>query len=166
MEKKKKDNRGKNTTKYKPEYDRMAYAACYETGATDSQLAKIFGVTKNTLRRWMGVHESFKVSVQKGKDEFNNRVAEDCLMKRIKGFDYTEKIKEINPETGELEVVRTVTKKVIPDATSLKFYLMNRDRKRWTQAQKIEIDVSKELKDHANRLMEARKKKDRVRNAD
>ena len=159
----KKKNKGGRPTKYKKEYDRIAYAACSDGGATDVSLSKIFGIRAQTLSIWKRELTSFREAIQKGRDEYDVATAENCLKKRIEGFDYEEVVKEMNPATGKMEVVRSTSKKVIPDAHSLKFFLRNRERVRWADTNKVEVGVSQETIDHADRLVRAREAKSKVK---
>ncbi len=154
----KKRNKSGRPTKYRKEMDHLAYVACSEGGFTCAKLLKLFKINRKTLMEWKRIHNDFRASIQKGTDEFNLATAEQSLLKRVKGFDYTEQTREFNPETKTLEVVRTVTKKVIPDAHSLKFFLRNRDRKRWPDTNKIAVEVDEETLNHFEALNAARKR--------
>lgn len=140
-------------TKYKKSYDKMAYVACAEGGLTDIQLAKLFSVSKACLNKWKRAHAKFWEAILKGKDEYDLSVAENCLRKRVTGYNYTEKTKErqlkrdeknhvILDDAGkpvyEMVVVKTVTKHVVSNPDSIKFFLKNRNSKRWPDKFDIE----------------------------
>lgn len=131
-------------TDYRPEFDNQAYVACKEGGFTDLKLSRLFGVSKSTINRWKHDHPTFWDSIRKGKDEFNVATAENCLLKRLKGFSYKETTKEVDGVTKELETTKVVTKQVVPDTTALIFFLKNRDPERWRDKQ--EVQHSGELK--------------------
>ncbi|SDP85821.1 helix-turn-helix domain-containing protein, partial [Desulforhopalus singaporensis] len=138
--------RPKGTGKYKPEYDQIAYVACVEGGFTVSKVAKLFGVDRATVYRWMDNHESFRDSIKSGRDKFDTMTAEDSLLKRIKGYRTKESTQElkiiIDPETGETEeklvTTKTVNKAVASDVTATIFFLKNRAPERWRDAKHLE----------------------------
>jgi hypothetical protein len=129
-----------NIPKYKERFVKEAYVACQE-GFTDVKLAKLFGVSKQSINGWKRKFPAFKEALQTGKDEFNVAVAENCLIKRLKGYAYTETTKELvtDKETGKKELVITkeVRKSVAPDTTALIFFLKNRDHERWCDRREI-----------------------------
>lgn len=132
-------------TDYKPEYDQQAYVACKEGGFTLPKLAKLFGVVTSTVSLWIKTHPTFSDAVKKGRDEFNVSTAEDCLLKRLKGYSYNETTKEAKTTTDsdgkvttELVVTKVVKKSVAPDTTAQIFFLKNRDPKRWRDKQEVE----------------------------
>ena len=137
--------RPKDSGKYKKEYDAMANVACVEGGFTLVSLAKLFGVNKSTISRWMNKNESFCGAVKRGRDEFNVSVAEDCLLKRIKGYQYTEITQERKvvkdptkkEESVQMVTTKIVTKSVAPDPTSIIFFLKNRDPERWREKAEV-----------------------------
>ena len=57
--------------KFKKEYVEQARVACEEMGATDSRLAKLFGVEIRTIYRWKRDYPKFKKAVVEGKDTFD-----------------------------------------------------------------------------------------------
>lgn len=134
-------------TEYDPDkFPHQAYVACSEGGFTDLKLAKLFDVCKATITNWKREHPKFLASIKKGKDEFNVAVAENSLLKRVKGFSYNETTKKafhIKDEDGniiktEMRAVKTVRKQVAPDPTSTIFFLKNRDPERWRDKQELE----------------------------
>lgn len=119
-------------TKYKPEYDELAFNYSL-LGATDDQMAGYFNVTKQTLNNWKHDFPSFFDSLKKGKDEADALVAKS-LYKRAQGFEYDEVTYEGGVET------KRVTKMVVPDATSMIFWLKNRQPKMWRDKQEVQVD--------------------------
>ncbi len=133
-------------TEYKKEYAKMAEVACREGGFTDLKLSRLFGVCKATINNWKKDFPEFLDSLKKGKDDFNISVAENCLLKRIKGYSFTETTRKTFPikdEDGkitgtELKITKKVKKNVASDITATIFFLKNRDPDRWSDKQKIE----------------------------
>ena len=76
--------------KYKKEYDNIAYVSCRDGGLTDPSLAAMFKVDRSCINAWKHEHPSFKKALIKGKDEHDCLLAEKFLLKRVKGFKYTE----------------------------------------------------------------------------
>lgn len=138
----------------KPTYIMLA-----EGGMTIEQVAKVFGISAPTFYRWMREHPTLAEAVQKGRDAWDNRVAEECLKKRVTGFEYNEVTTElreaIDPLTGEIQAkmtpVKIVTKTVVPDVAAISKWLNNRDPDRW----KDKILVEDTASDLAERLRKA-----------
>lgn len=142
-------------TEYEEKYNDMAYQACSRMGATDKDLAKLFNVCERTINYWKHKQPLFLQSIKDGKDEFNVAVAEECLIKRLKGYEYEEKHTEVvidkegvpnKDEDGKLGtakakkiVKKTVTKHYPPDVGALTFFLKNRDHTRWRDMKAVEL---------------------------
>jgi transposase-like protein len=149
---------GGRPTAYKEEYCQQAYVACADGGFTINKLAKLFSVAPSTIKLWMVKHEEFSASVKKGRDEFNLEVAEQCLLKRIKGFSYKETTKKLvkttdastGEATEEMKTIQTVSKAVAPDTTALIFFLKNRDPKRWRDKQDVQVSGAVVLSEIVN----------------
>jgi hypothetical protein len=160
--KKKQARRGRPGPDYNPEYCRIASVACSESGATNLQLAKMFGCCRNTIQNWMREYPDFKAAILDGRDVFNVATAETCLLKRLKGYSYTETVREqapmlppallegIDDKTAKelfdilnknLVVTKKTRKHVPSDSTSLLFFLKNRARKRWPDTHNVAGDI-------------------------
>ena len=154
---------GGRPTKYKVDYARQAEVACREGGFTDVKLAKLFSVTVPTITGWKKSHPGFFTSIKKGKDDYDVMLAEDCLMKRLQGYNYIETTKKPNRgkgvDPGTLVITKQVTKHVVPDTTAQIFFLKNRQPERWRDRQQIDVGITKELAAHALKLAEARGRK-------
>jgi len=130
---------GGRPTEYREEYARMAYVACTEGGFTDVKLAKLFGVAKQTIYNWKREHPEFLDSIIRGKDEFDVAKAEECLLKRVTGYRYTEVTRERNDQ-GQMVVSKKVGKHIPPDVKAITFFLINRSRDgRWRRIQSVEV---------------------------
>lgn len=145
-------------TKYEERFKNMAYVACVEGGFTDIKLAKLFSVDKATINNWKHAHPKFFDSIRKGKDIFNVLLAEESLLKRVKGGSYqeiTKKRQVIIKEDGkpvldeygnkktEFVITKTVSKKIHPSDKALEFFLRNRSPERWPD--KHDLNVSGDL---------------------
>lgn len=125
--------------KYKPEYDKQAYVACTK-GMIDLDLAELFGICEKTLYNWQEKHESFRNSIQAGKDIYNCDIAERSLKKLIEGYDYQE-AKIITDAIGN-PIRKEMTKKhVSPNPGSICFFLKNRMPERWRDIKAVELSA-------------------------
>jgi hypothetical protein len=124
---------------YKPEYVNMAKQAA-RLGATDADLARIFGVSDATIDNWKAQHHDFLGSLKAGKEEADARV-ERSLYSRAVGYSFNSEKIFCNKD-GEVTRV-PIVEHVPPDVTAQIFWLKNRDPKRWRDAWQIEAAVGK-----------------------
>ena len=124
---------GGRPSKYKPEYDKLAYDYSL-LGATDAIMAGYFDVCEATFNNWKIEHPSFLESLKKGKAEADVVVAKS-LYKRAQGFQYDEITCENGVET------KRVTKMVTADPTSMIFWLKNRQPAAWRDKQEVQVDA-------------------------
>ncbi|MBC2712877.1 MAG: hypothetical protein HGJ94_18365 [Desulfosarcina sp.] len=145
----------------------MAFVACSEGGLTDVKLSNLFDVSKSTITRWKNEFPEFWASIKRGKDIFDCATAETCLLKRIKGYRYSEVTREPvpvykdtpvldedgiqfldedgNPVTKkvvvgvELAITKKVSKSVAPDVKAITFFLTNRNPDRWKMIKHVEL---------------------------
>ncbi|HSI19162.1 MAG TPA: hypothetical protein VK980_15420 [Sphingomonas sp.] len=75
-------------TSYTPDHARQAKLIC-ELGATEEQLAAIFAVHHDTVRRWRLRYPDFAESLRAGRESADLR-AELNLYRNAIGYDYTE----------------------------------------------------------------------------
>ena len=124
-------------TKYKPEYDDLAYKYCL-LGATDKELGDFFSVTETTVNNWKIDYPSFFESIKRGKEKADAEVA-NSLHKRATGYD--QKTDKIFQYQGDPVVVPTV-EHIAPDSTAAIFWLKNRRSSDWRDKQEIALDVA------------------------
>ena len=125
---------GGRPTKYKAEYADLAYKFCL-LGATDKDLARNFEVDEATVNRWKEDHPEFCKSLKAGKEEADAVIASK-LFHRAKGYSHPED--KIFNDNGIPLVVPT-TKHYPPDATSMIFWLKNRQPQKWRDKQEHEL---------------------------
>ena len=65
-------------TKYKEEYDDIAFDLCTQ-GYTNDSLSSHFGVSYSTYRDWLLKHESFRTAVQLGKSKADQKVVDSIF---------------------------------------------------------------------------------------
>ena len=121
-------------TKYKAEFAEQARKYCL-LGATDKELAGLFGVDEATINRWKDAHQEFCKSLKEGKDEADAKVA-DRLFNRALGYSHPED--KIFNNNGTPMVVPT-TKHYPPDTTACIFWLKNRQKDQWRDKQEHEL---------------------------
>lgn len=111
-------------------------------GLSDEQVAHNIGCSYSTLRAWADKYPALSAALKKGR-EVVIREVENALVKRARGYTYTEETKErkYNNLTGkyEMTVTRSVQKTVPPDVGAIAFYLKNVDPEHWRDKQNIEL---------------------------
>lgn len=119
-------DKGGRETKYKPDYDRMAYKAC-ELGATDKDLADLFGVCEATINNWKKDFPSFLESLKQSKADLDAKV-ERALFQRATGYSHPEQ--KVFNNNGEPMLVDT-EKHYPPDTGACVVWLANRQPEKW-----------------------------------
>lgn len=111
-------------------------------GLSDEQVAKNMGVSRSTLNDWIKRFPDISDAIKRNR-EIVIREVENALVKRARGFSYTEETKErkYNNRTGEFELVvtKSVQKTVPPDVGAIAFYLKNVAPDKWRDKQNIEL---------------------------
>lgn len=97
-------------------------------GLTDEQLSKNIGITTSTLYVWKAKFEEFSEALKKGKEIVDIEV-ENALLKRAKGYSYTEK--RVKVENDRITEMVTVIKEVPPDVGAAAMWLKNRKPEAW-----------------------------------
>lgn len=116
---------------YKPEYATQVLKLCL-LGATDREIADLFGVAESTVNKWKLEYPEFSESIKRGKLEADANVA-SSLYNRAIGFTKKD-CEEVFMYKGV--VVRAKVKKYFPpDVTAQVFHLKNRQPKTWRDRQ-------------------------------
>lgn len=110
---------------------------------SEEQIAETLGVGYSTFKRYKKDNEPLRASLKSGRKALVIELKSN-LIKKAKGFEYTEtkEIKEKNPVTGKLEVVRVETTKKFapPDVAANNLLLKNYDKENWANdPQMIEL---------------------------
>lgn len=100
-------------------------------GATDKDLANFFNVVESTINKWKLDYPKFSESLKEGKDELDARVVQS-LYRRATGYSHKED--KIFNNGGEPLIVPTI-KEYAPDTTACIFWLKNRQKEHWRDAQ-------------------------------
>ena len=101
---------------------------CGAAGLTDEQTAIVLDLPEREFRA-LKLDPEFGSAYARGLKQATKRV-EQTLFVRACGYTYDEVTRE-SGENGALEVVKVVSKHVVPDTQALLFWLKNRDPKRW-----------------------------------
>ena len=144
-------------SKFKPEFVLLGYKLAL-AGATEEQMATVFGVHTRTLEYWLAGIEEFKEAVQRGRGQADAEVAE-ALFLRAKGYQHPDvHFVTVRDKNGTAEVIATPTTKYYPpDVTACIFWLKNRAKDAWRDVyrqehtgadgkpitRKLEVDLSK-----------------------
>lgn len=120
-------NKGGRPTVFKTEFLAVIFKMC-ELGATDSDLAAAFGVTRGTINNWKKKHPEVFVQIKQGKNEANEKV-EKALYQRALGFKCDET--KFATFEGQITDSRKFKRHYPPDINAIKFFLTNRDPERW-----------------------------------
>lgn len=127
-------------TLYKPEYNRQVQVLA-EKGFIDREIAKIFGVTEQTVNNWKIEFPLFFESLKKGKAIADQRVVQG-LYERATGYSHPDI--HITSYLGTVEKTEII-KHYPPDPTAAIFWLKNRDPANWRDKQEHIIDASDAL---------------------
>jgi hypothetical protein len=109
-------------------------------GATDADLARIFGVSDATIDNWKAQHPDFLGSLKSSKAKADARV-ERSLYQRAVGYSY-ETVKIFCDKNGKVTRVPYVVH-VPLDVTAQIFWLKNRDPAHWRDAWQVDAAVGK-----------------------
>lgn len=111
---------------FDPKYCEQARKLCL-LGATDEEMAGIFGVVPQTFYDWQKVHPDFLESITRGKEQADADVA-SRLYERAMGYSHP----EVHVSSYEGEITLTpLTKHYPPDTQAASLWLRNRQPKRW-----------------------------------
>ena len=102
-------------------------------GRTLGDLAKILGVSDFTVAKWRTDHVNFSGHIELGREDATDAV-ERALHKRATGYEHQEEklvVVSGGPGAGSVVERHKITVPVLPDPTSIKFWLVNRRKKLW-----------------------------------
>lgn len=136
-------------SKYHPDYVEQARKLAL-LGLTNEEMARFFEVGQTTFDRWMADHQDFRGAVKAGKDMADADVVES-LYKRACG--YSHDAVKIMTVGGAVEQVPYI-EHYPPDATSMIFWLKNRQPGKWRDkpADDVPPDIAKMLAELIGRL--------------
>lgn len=128
-------------SKYKEEYAEQARKLCL-LGATDAKLADFFEVDEATINRWKHDFPEFCKSLKAGKMQADSEIAES-LFNRARGY----VAPDLDIKMYEGEIIETpYMKHYPPDATSMIFWLKNRQPDLWREKREaVEVNDDNEI---------------------
>ena len=128
-------------SKYKEEYAEQAKKLCL-LGATNEKLADFFEVNVSTIYEWQNTHSEFSDALKEGKVLADAEIAYS-LFHRAKGYSCP----DVDIKMYEGEIIETpYTKHYPPDATSMIFWLKNRQPDLWREKREIvEVEADSDI---------------------
>lgn len=108
-----------------------------KNGLIDTQIAKNLGISKDSFYKYKNTYIAFSDALKRGKEVIDLEV-ENALLKRALGYKYEEITKEPTKNNPtELQIIKQVTKEVLPDVTAQIFWLKNRRPEDWRDKKEI-----------------------------
>lgn len=133
---------------YKPEYAEQAYKLAL-LGLIDTEMAAFFEVQTSTFNNWKKAHPDFMESLKRGKAIADADVAAS-LYHRARGYSHPED--KFFQMGSEIHVEKTI-KHYPPDATSMIFWLKNRQPEKWRKKAE-DRNTGDSMADAINKLVE------------
>lgn len=127
--------RGRGQPSRKDEIPREALRRLYSCGCTDEEVAGTIGVTARTLDNWKAKEPEFFRTIKDWKDRADAEV-ERSLYERACGYSHPED--KVFLHNGEPVIVPT-RKYYPPDATSMIFWLKNRQPEKWRDKSDVDL---------------------------
>jgi hypothetical protein len=132
---------GRKTKYDAKEFPRRAFDLARQ-GMIDEDIAAALGIGVTSLYKYANQYPKFAKALKDGRRPVDFEV-ENALLKRAKGFTFTETTEEptVDPETSEVRMVVTkrVRKHIAPDTTAAIFWLKNRRPKLWRDKHDVEL---------------------------
>lgn len=150
--------------KYDPFFAHEARIICEELGASTTVLARVFGVSLTTIRRWFVEYPDFGEAYYKGREIFDNSRVKGALLKRCLGFRYKEtKVERVVPKNrlkGALKgkyrggpiKITTIYKYLPPSVEGQRLWLQSRDPENFPGSSLNIKSTSTETKEYVFRL--------------
>jgi hypothetical protein len=98
-------------------------------GKTDAEMALVFGVNEDTLNEWKRRHREFSVSITRGKDLADAKMARS-LYERGLGYSH-EAVKIFMPAGASKPVYADYVEHYPPDTAAASLWLRNRQGAKW-----------------------------------
>lgn len=108
-------------------------------GLNNNQIAEKLGVSVSSFCLYLNKYSEFSEALARGREPVNIKV-ENALLKRCLGFEVREQHLETDSE-GNVVKQTVKTKHFEPDISAIKFWLVNRRPKKWSDKQKLEAEI-------------------------
>lgn len=137
---------GRPPIDYNPDYHPAQAYKYALLGSTQAEMAGLFGISEDTLQRWINQYPDFCGSIEDGGVKADAEVA-SRLHQRAMGYVKTVEQAFKLKKGKDVEVVEVVTLKQeeAPDTKAATLWLSNRQRGKWKDRQTQEHDVSDDL---------------------
>ena len=123
-------------TSYRPEIDELAYRLAL-LGLTDEEMASTIGVSVGRFYEWSKKYPSFNDARARGRDKADAEVAAK-LYQRALGYSH-EAVQIFAPkQEGGEPTYATFTKHYPPDTEAARWWLQNRQSKKWKDRVSVE----------------------------
>lgn len=127
-------------TKYRKEYDKIAYELCAHHGFTIAQLAEVFDVSQaSVIYRWLQQVPSFNTAVTDGRDFYDTHTVERTLIKAAIGYEYTETTEHMDANGDTISTVKH-NKHQAPNVNAIRMWLYNRDAARYKDTKNLDVN--------------------------
>ena len=141
-------------TKIKPRFDDIL--KWLRNGATEQQIYKNLGITKQTFYTYKKEKMEFFDLLKKGQESLVEQLR-GALIKKALGFEYKESKRITKYEDGN-EIIQTeeYTKQSLPDVAAANLLLKNYDKENWSNdprsddIKREELEIKKKLFDKEN----------------
>ena len=131
-------NKGRGRpTDYDPKYNELV-KGMFRLGATDNEVIQSLGIARSTFYLWKQEHEAFLQACRGGKDFFDNNEIENTLLQKAKGGYRVEEVTVKKDAEGNMIEEITKTRTQPPDTGAIKYWLNNRNPKRWAEQPTIQ----------------------------
>jgi len=132
--------KGGAKTLYKEEFVERAHDMTL-LGATNEDLARVFGVNTTTIWKWRKAHPRFENAIREGKEYADAKVTKS-LFQRAMGYTVPEQVVKV--VSGEIVTVN-IEKNYPPETLAIIFWLKNRRPDLWRDRveQNTNVKISK-----------------------
>lgn len=138
-------------TKIKPRFDDILYWLRH--GATEEQIYKNLGISKDTFYRCKNEKSEFSDLLKKGQESLVEQLR-GALIKKALGFEYKESKRITKYEDGN-EIIQTeeYTKQALPDVAAANLLLKNYDKENWSNDPRSD-DIKREELEMKKKIFE------------
>ncbi len=105
-------------------------------GVTDDELAFMMGLPPKTIKGWRKIYADFDAALEEGRTIADLQVIE-ALHKKAIGYEYEKT--GVSKDGNDYAYTHVVE----PETNAIKFWLQNRDPKRWNVAQHVQMTGKK-----------------------
>lgn len=133
--------------KYDSKYHPQIVKFMCRAGMIDTEIQKELGIAKQTFYTWRKKYPEFDEACRTSKN-FVDSLVEDSLLKNALGYEAEEEkvITQIDAETGEEKLFKReiIRKHIKGDTTAQIFWLKNRQKDRWSDVKKLDVNANVE----------------------